>query len=337
MENYQGVFIFGEWTGSEIHEVTYELLNEGRRLADELNVPLGVIFLGPEEALSQAKELIFYGADIVLAALYPELSSFKDDLYAQIVAHIIQEKKPEVMLFPATSMGQAVAPRVAGLLKLGLTAHCIAFEIRQEDRALIQIRPSFGEEIMARITSRTKPQMATVRPGVFPAAKKDETRTGEFIKYEVPEKLRQSAIEIVEKRPSDKPEVDITRAQVIVAGGRGLGSKELFGKLFELAELLDGAVGATRPVCHLGWASEDHMIGVSGVNVSPKLYIGFGISGALHHMVGLQGVDTLVAVNIDKEAPLMKRADIAVQADVKEVLPLFIKKLKKLKSQKEDD
>ncbi|AEH44255.1 Electron transfer flavoprotein alpha subunit [Thermodesulfatator indicus DSM 15286] len=337
MENYQGIAIFGEWTGIEIHESTYELLSEGRRLADELESSLNVLILGPPEAKEAAQELISYGADKVVATFDEKLKDFRDDIYAQVVAEMLKKYQPEIMLFPATSLGQALAPRVAGLLKLGLTAHCIAFEIRKEDRALIQIRPSFGEQIMARIVSRTKPQMATVRPGVFPHAQKIESHQGEFEIFEPSEKALVSALEVIEKKPKPKAEVDITKAKTIVAGGLGLGSKEYFQKLFELAELLDGAVGATRPVCHLGWVSEDHMIGVSGVNVRPKLYLGFGISGSLHHTVGLQGVETLVAINTDANAPLMKQADIAVQGDAKEILPLLIKKLKKLKSQREDD
>ncbi|OAG26962.1 electron transfer flavoprotein subunit alpha/FixB family protein [Thermodesulfatator autotrophicus] len=337
MENYQGVAIFGEWTGREIHESTYELLSEGRRLADELKTHLIVLLPGPPEAKEAASELISYGADKVIATLDERLNDFRDDIYARIVAEKIEKYRPEIMLFPATSLGQALAPRVAGLLKLGLTAHCIAFEIRQEDRTLIQVRPSFGEQVMARIISRTRPQMATVRPGVFPHAKKIEGYQGEIEIFRPSEEAFKSSLEVIEKRPKPKTDVDITKAQVIVAGGLGLGSKEHFQKLFDLAELLDGAVGATRPVCHLGWISEDHMIGVSGVSVRPKLYLGFGISGSLHHTVGLQGVETLVAINIDEKAPLMKQADIAVQGDAREILPLLIKKLKKLKSQREND
>lgn len=331
MNEYRGVCVFGEWSGEKIHEVTYELLHEGRRLADELSVELSVIFLGPPEAKAEASALIAYGADRVFLALDPRLADFRDDVYARVVAKFLSEERPEVMLFSATALGQALAPRVAGLLRLGLTAHCIAFEIRQEDRVLIQVRPSFGEDVMARIISRTKPQMATVRPGVFPKAKALPDRRGEIKYIELSEELLESALEVIKKTKAPEKGVDITKAKVIVAGGRGLGNKEFFEKLFELAKLLGGAVGATRPVYHLGWVSEDHMIGVSGVSVSPRLYLGFGISGALHHVVGLRGAETIVAINIDPEAPLMQRADIAVEGDVREILPLLIQRLKGLK------
>ncbi len=331
MSDYQGVCIFGEWTGEDIHEVTYELISEGRRLADELQVDLQVIFLGPPEARERVQELGHYGVDRVFAVLDPRLGRFRDDLYSRLVAEILREKRPEIVLFSATSLGQALAPRVAGLLRLGLTAHCVAFDIRPEDRALIQIRPSFGEDVMARIISRTKPQMATVRPGVFPRAQAQADRHGEVEELSLPEELFESALEIVETQKAPPKEVDLTKAKVIVAGGRGMGNKEFFAKLFELAELLEGAVGATRPVCHLGWISEDHMIGVSGVSVAPKLYLGFGISGALHHVVGLKGAETIVAINKDPEAPLMKKAHIAVQGDVREILPLLIQRLRGLK------
>ncbi len=324
-----GVFIFAEWTREGIHPVTYELLNEGRRLADLLEVPLGAIFLGPPEARDEAEALTEYGADRVFLALHPALATLRDDLATEIVVKVLREEAPEVMLFSATSRGQALAPRVAGKMKLGLTAHCIAFEIRPEDRALVQIRPSFGENVMAKIISRTKPQMATVRPGVFAPAEREPGRKGEVREVEVPE--TESAIEIKSFRPKEKKGVDLSEARVVVAGGRGMGSKELFDKLFELAALLEGAVGATRPVCHLGWVSEDHMIGVSGQTVSPRLYLGFGISGALHHVVGIKDPDFLVAVNIDPEAPLMQKADLAVVGDAREIVPLLIQRLKEIK------
>ncbi len=324
------IFIFGEWTGTDLHDSTYELLYEGRRLADILHTPLTVLFIGPPEGKEKAEELIKYGADRVLLALDQRLGDFRDDVYSRIVARILSKEQPEVMLFAATAMGQALAPRVAGTLRLGLTAHCIGFEIRTEDKALVQIRPSFGEDVMARIISRTKPQMATVRPGIFPKAPKDDNRTGHVETLALEEDLFVSALEILERQEVPVKDIGLKKAKVVVAGGRGLQNKELFSKLFELAQLLHGAVGATRPVCHLGWVSEEHMIGVSGATISPKLYIGFGLSGALHHMVGLKGAETIVAVNKDPEAPLMKRAHIAIQADVREFLPLLIERLKGL-------
>ncbi len=331
MQEYHGVCIFGEWSGEDIHEVTYELLGEGRRLADKLNVPLLVIFLGPPEAEKKAIKLTEFGADEVILALDQKLSNFLDDVYARLVAKILSEYRPEVMLFSATALGQALAPRVAAILKVGLTAHCIAFDIRDEDRALIQIRPSFGENVMARIVSLTKPQMATVRPGVFKPAKLEPGRKGKIHHIELSQELLDSNLEILEKHETPKRGVDLSKAKIIVAGGRGLGNKELFKKLFELAELLNGAVGATRPVCHMGWVSEEHMIGVSGSSVSPRLYIGFGISGALHHLVGIREVETLVAINTDPEAPIMKKANIAVVGDAGEIIPQLIQRLKRIK------
>ncbi len=331
MSGYRGVCVFGERSGEEIHEVTYELLNEGRKLADRLIVPLSVIFLGPPEAETKAIRLTEFGADEVILALDYRLKDFCDDVYARVVAKILSEYRPEVMLFSATALGQALAPRVAAILRVGLTAHCIGFEIREEDRALIQIRPSFGEDVMARIVSITKPQMATVRPGVFKPAKPEPGRTGKIRHIGLSPELLDSDIEILERYEMPRKGIDISKAKVIVAGGRGLASKDLFERLFELAELLNGAVGATRPVCHMGWISEEHMIGVSGSSVSPRLYIGLGISGALHHMVGIRGVETLVAINTDPEAPLMKKADIAVLGDVREIIPQFIQRLKRIK------
>ena len=329
----EGVAIFAEWAGDGLHPVSFELLSEARRLADELESKVKAFFPAPPGQESQAEALIRHGADEVLYASHPAFENFLDDAASRLLVKMIREDTPEIFLFPATARGQALAPRVAGYLRLGLTAHCIAFEIGKEDRTLIQIRPSFGENVMAKIISLTKPQMATVRPGVFPKAKENPARRGEVKKFPVSDEDVRSALQVLERRPKAAPKVDLSRAKVVVAGGRGLGTKEFFAKLFELAELLEGAVGATRPVCHLGWISEDHMIGVSGQTVSPRLYFGFGISGAVHHLVGIRNPGLMVAVNTDPEAPLMKKADVAVVGDVREVLPLLIRRLKELKGE----
>ena len=330
---HKGVGIFAEWTDGGLHPVALELLSEARRLAEELEVEVLAFFLSPPEGEEAARALIRHGADRVIWAADKRFSHFLDDAFSRLLVRMLEAERPEIMLFPATARGQALAPRVAGRMRLGLTAHCIAFEIRKEDRALVQIRPSFGEDVMAKIVSLTKPQMATVRPGVFPKAKEEPGREGEIVPFEVPEEDLQSALEVVSRRKRPGRRVDLSQAKVIVAGGRGLGNKELFSRLFEIADLLEGAVGATRPVCHLGWVSEDHMIGVSGHTVSPRLYLGFGLSGAIHHLVGVRNPGLMVAVNIDPEAPIMKKAEVAVEGDVREIIPLLIQRLKNLKGE----
>lgn len=327
------VAIFAEWAGEGLHPVSFELLSEARALAQKLGGIVQAYFLAPPHQEEKAQSLIRHGADEVLYASHPVFEQFLDDVISRVLVKMIRQEEPEIFLFSATSRGQAVAPRVAGALRLGLTAHCIAFEIREEDRALIQIRPSFGENVMAKIISLTRPQMATVRPGVFPKAKEDPKRRGEVKEFAPAEEDLASSLKVLERRPRPARKVDLSQAKVVVAGGRGMGTKEFFAKLFELAELLEGAVGATRPVCHLGWASEEHMIGVSGQTISPKLYMGFGISGAIHHLVGIRNPGLMVAVNKDPEAPLMKKADIAVLGDVREILPLLIQRLKELKGE----
>ncbi len=329
----EGVAIFAEWAEEGLHPVSLELLSEARLLADELEDKVQAYFLAPPDKETQAEILIRHGADEVFYVFHQCFEDFLDDVASHILAKMIRENSPEILLFPATARGQALAPRVAGYLRLGLTAHCIAFEIRKEDRTLVQIRPSFGENVMARIISLTKPQMATVRPGVFSKAKEDPTRTGRIKKISLSDEEVKSALHIFKKHPRKAPKVDLAQARVVIAGGRGMGTKEFFAKLYELAELLEGAVGATRPVCHLGWISEEHMIGVSGHTISPKLYLGFGISGAIHHLVGIRNPGLIVAVNKDPEAPLMKKADVAVVGDVREILPLLIRRLKELKGE----
>lgn len=324
-----GFWIYGQKRENGFHPVVYELLSVARELAPKLGEKVTVVVLASEGLKEEGRELFRYGAEEVLLWVHPELSYFRDDVYAEILAGAVREREPSVFLFGATAEGQALAPRVAGLLELGLTAHCTAFEVDDEGR-LVQIRPSFGENIMAKIVSRTRPQMATVRPGVFPKAVPKEPGEGKMEEIRlssVPESaLRRRAIYSLPRKESP-----LSEAKVVVAGGRGLLTKENFEKLHELAELLSAAVGATRPVCHQGWISEAHMIGVSGETVAPRLYIGFGISGALQHTVGMEGSETVVAVNTDPEAPLMKRADIAVVGDATQILPLLIRRIREVK------
>jgi len=324
-----GFWIYGQWQEEDFHPVVYELLSVARRLAPRLGEKVTVVVLGAEDRREQAETLLAYGVEEVLCLVHPELSYFRDDVYAAVLAEAVRERTPAVFLFGATAEGQALAPRLAGLLELGLTAHCTDFEVDEEGR-LVQIRPSFGENVMARIVSRTRPQMATVRPGVFPRAQPVAEPRGlvEEVKLSA---VPRSAIRRKARRRLPRKESPLSGARVVVAGGRGLQNRENFARLSELADLLGAAVGATRPVCHLGWISEDHMIGVSGKTVSPKLYLGFGISGALQHTVGIEGAEVVVAVNTDPEAPLMKRADIAVVGDATRILPLLIRRIRGIK------
>ncbi len=324
-----GFWIYGQWQEGHFHPVVYELLSVARRLKPALKEKIVVVVLGPEDRREEARELLRYGAEEVLFFVHPDLGYFRDDLYSEVLSEAVAERKPAVFLFGATAEGQALAPRVAGALGLGLTAHCTAFEVDEEGR-LVQIRPSFGENIMARIVSKTRPQMATVKPGVFSKAEPVDEPEGVLEEVKLAA-VPGSALRRRVVRTLPRKESPLSRARVVVAGGRGLLRRENFDQLFELAELLGGAVGATRPVCHLGWISEDHMIGVSGETVSPKLYIGFGISGALQHTVGIEGAEVVVAVNSDPEAPLMKRADIAVVGDATRILPLLIRRIRELK------
>ncbi len=324
-----GFWIHGEWHEGRFTPVVLELLSLARELAPQMGEKIVVVALGPEEIQNSAQDLLAHGAQEILLMVHPELKTFRDDIYAEILAEEVRKREPSVFLFGATSQGQALAPRLAGLLRLGLTAHCTAFEVDSEGR-LVQIRPSFGESVMARIVSRTRPQMATVRPGIFRKAAPVEHPEGrvEVLKLS---SVPRSALRRRNIRRLPAKESPLSTARVVVAGGRGLLTRENFQKLFELAELLGGAVGATRPVCHLGWISEDHMIGVSGLTVAPKLYLGFGISGALQHTVGMEGAEVVVAINTDPEAPLMQRADIAVVGDATRILPLLIRRIREIK------
>lgn len=324
---YRGILVFGEQQKGTISPIVYELIGKGREIADKLGENLECAVLG-EGMTMQAEDLIAYGVDKVYLYDSLLLADFRDDPYIHVLTNLVQEIKPSVFLIGATSIGRSLAPRIAIKLQTGLTADCTGLDV-DSDGNLLQTRPAFGGNVMATILcSNHRPQMATVRYKVMKRAEKNLQRKGRVVIKSVEEDKVLDRVR-VKKVSSEVEEVSIIEAQVIVAGGKGLGSPEGFKLLKELADALGGAVGASRLVVDEGWIPYRHQVGLSGKTVRPKLYIACGISGAVQHLAGMQTSDVIVAINKDPSAPIFKVADYGVVGDLYEVIPEIIKLLKK--------
>ena len=325
---YKDVWVFAEQKDGEAASVSLELLGEGRKLAGQLGVKLAAVLLG-ENMEATAKKLISYGADEVYMVDHPSLKKFNDESYADIFAQLIERYKPEIVLMGATTYGRSLAPRVASRLNTGLTADCTKLEIDMEKRLLLQTRPAFGGNLMATIICPDhRPQMSTVRPKVMKASEPDTSRNGEIIRPDVviPEDVKVKVIDTVSTLCE---RVNLTEADIIVSGGRGMGDPKNFALVEELAEVLGGAVGASRATVDAGWVDYSHQVGQTGKTVGLKVYFACGISGAVQHLAGMSSSDTIIAINKDPEAPIFKAATLGIVGDVLEVLPALISEFKK--------
>ncbi len=326
----KGVWILAEQRDGAMPEVVAELLGQGGRLAADLGVELSAVLLGAGVE-NLAAELFALGADRVYLADDPRLAGFNDDIYCEVVAGLIKTYQPEIMLAGATALGRSLAPRIATAVATGLTADCTGLAIDKERRLLLQTRPAFGGNIMATIVCpQARPQMATVRPRVMKKGPRREGRAGELIRVAVEPALK-SATELVEVVIDLAEKVNLTGAEVVVVGGRGLGKPEGFVLVRELAEALGGVVGASRGAVDLGWIGHAHQVGQTGRTVAPKLYIGLGVSGAVQHLVGMQSSETIVAVNNDPNAPIFQVATYGIVGDLYEAVPAMLERLKELR------
>jgi len=330
--DYNGVWVFAEQRGAKLQKVSLELLGKGRDISDKLGVKLTAVLLG-SGITDISKELINYGADEVIVCDNELLKNYTTDGYTKVICELVEKYKPEVFLIGASFIGRDLGPRVAARLSTGLTADCTGLDIDSESKNLMMTRPAFGGNLMATIEcAEHRPQMATVRPGVFERLKIDESRTGsiELEKIDLAkEDIRTEVIEIVK---TAKDMVDIGEAEIIVSGGRGVGNKENFALLKELAEAMGGVVGASRAAVDNGWMDKVYQVGQTGKTVRPKVYIACGISGAIQHLAGMQDSDYIVAINKDPEAPIMKAADLAIVGDFTKVIPELINKVKEVKN-----
>ena len=322
------VWIFGDYREYFQNRITLQLIAKGRDLAKNLDTGVTVVLLG-EQVYQYAMEYVAHGADTVMVADHSNLKEYDVETYTSVLAKWVKEYQPEVFLAGATSFGREFFPRLAKRLRTGLSADCVDLEIDPETSLLVQTTPSFGGELLAEvITPDCRPQMATVHPGVFRELPHNSEAIGRIIYPEV-EVLPEPRMKITRSRPRSRGAVSLEDASIVIAGGMGLGSKEQFDLLKELAELLEGEVGATRPVILSGWADEDKLLGQTGKSVKAKLVISIGTSGALQYTTGIQGAETVIAINRDPNAPIFRIADLGLVADGKTVLPLLLETLRR--------
>jgi len=325
LADYRGVWVYAEWREGVLHRVGSELLGAGRKLADKRGVELSAVVLG-HRLDGVAEQLLPYGADRVLLVDRPELAHFTDEAYSGALRELVRRERPEILLAGATAIGRSFIPRVAAGLGTGLTADCTELDISAEG-LLLQTRPAFGGNVMATIVCpHRRPQMATVRPKVMKPTV--DPRGGRIEPVELPPECLQSRVEVLEVIPERDATARLTEADVIVSGGRGLKKAENFALLEQLAQLMNGAVGASRGAVEEGWIDPSHQVGQTGRTVAPTLYLAVGLSGAIQHVVGMQGSQIIVAVNKDPNAPIFDVASYGVRADLFEFIPAFIRKLK---------
>lgn len=327
LSDYKHIFVFAEQREGNLMNVALELIGEGRKLADELGVNLYAALLA-EEVKELSSVLVQAGSDKVFAIKSPLLRDYEGGAYTKVMLDLITRIKPEIVLFGATSIGRALAPRIAARLKTGLTADCTGLSIGKEGE-LLSTRPAFGGNIMATIVCPyTRPQMATVRPNVFKKPSLDSSRKGEVIVETADLKKDDLVTKILNivKEAGSGPKIE--EAEIIVSAGRGLGDLKNLKLIFDLAVALKGAVGASRAIVDSGWIDSLHQVGQTGKTVCPKLYIACGISGAVQHLVGMSSSDCIVAINKDPDAPIFGVAHYGIVGDCLEILPALTDKFK---------
>jgi len=331
------VWVVAEQNDGCLHDVGLELLSKGRQLADRLGVRLTAVLLGPKVA-GHAETLVQRGADRVVAAEHELLAHYQTNPYAKVLVGLIKQHRPQIVIYGATPQGRDLAPRVASAIRAGLTADCTDLEVgdhvepttRETHRDLLyQIRPAFGGNIIATIVNFDRwPQMATVREGVMPMPDRDPSRRGETIAADVDLSPGDLPLEILDFQPTER-KVNLKAARVIVAGGAGVGGKDNFRLLWDLANALGAAVGASRAAVDSGWIDKDHQVGQTGTTVRPALYIAVGISGAVQHRSGMSEAKKIVAINSDPHAPIFEAAHYGIVGDLNRVVPMMIDAIKK--------
>lgn len=327
VEDYQGVWIFIEQIEGIAAPVSWELLGEGRKLADKLQTHLAGVLLG-SQVEGIIPDIFKYGADKVFIIDDPILKDYRTKPYANGLVELTNKYKPEIILMGATTLGRDISGYVATKLKTGLTADCTQLDI-SEGGLLEQTRPAFGGNIMATIICKDRrPQMASVRPRVFAMPEKNHSSQGEVIKETLGMTEEEVGVEVVERIIEKGNATYLDKADVIIAGGKGIGSRENFAILKELADVLGGTLAASRAAVEAGWISVEHQVGQTGVTVRPKVYIAVGISGAIQHLVGMQTSDIIVAINNDPEAPVFKVANYGLAGDWMKIVPALTEKFR---------
>jgi electron transfer flavoprotein alpha subunit len=329
---YRHVWVFIEYERGEIHPVSLELLGEGRKLAGKLGVELAGVLMGPsaEQLAEAAKECFAHGADLVYRVASPLLAHYRNEPYTRAMTELVNTYKPEIFLLGATTLGRDLAGSVATTLLTGLTADCTELAI-DDERSLAATRPTFGGSLLCTIhTLNYRPQMATVRPRVFSMPEPDLSREGRIIDHPfamVEADIVTKVLDYIPDRSTDK--VALAYADIVVAGGMGLQSADNFQLIKELAEVLGGEYGCSRPLVQKGWVKAERQIGQTGKTIRPRLYIAAGISGAIQHRVGVEGADLIVAINTDPRAPIFDFAHVGLVADATRILPALTQAFRK--------
>jgi electron transfer flavoprotein alpha subunit len=324
---YHGVWVFAEHRDGMLVRVVRELLGKGRELADEIGAYLGAVLCGHGvEGLTE--ELIAYGADRVYLCEDPSLESYTTDAYSLALSQAITAEKPEIVLYGATHIGRDLAPRIAAMVNTGLTADCTKLEVDPEDKKMLQTRPAFGGNLMATIICpRHRPQMATVRPGVMDEPVRNHDHKGNVIRLPVnidAAKIRTRVYNVVKALANT---ASLTDAEIIISGGKGLGSPDGFVLLRQFADRIGASIGASRACVDAGWIDKACQVGQTGTTVKPKLYIACGISGAIQHLAGMQESDTIIAINSNEEAPIFEAADFGIVGDLYQIIPELMTQL----------
>lgn len=327
-DGWNGVWVVIEYNRGEVAPVSWELLGEGRKLADTIGCELAGVLCGyqVDPVLSEA---FAYGAEKMYVIDDPVLKDYRTEPYTEAITKLVQKYRPDILLMGATAVGRDVFPAVATKLETGLTADCTVLGIDPDSELLLQTRPAFGGNIMATILCKKhRPQMATVRPRVMKMPERIEGREGEVVREELGIKEENVQTKVIEFLKAEAKNVFLDKAEVIVAVGLGIGSKKNMYKAEELADVLGGTIAGTRGTVEAGWLSHDYQVGQTGTTVRPKIYIAIGISGAIQHLVGMERSDHIIAVNNDPDAPIFNVADYSIVGDLNEVVPALTAELK---------
>ena len=345
LEEYKGVFIYAQQVDNEISSIAFELIGKGKELAKDLDTDVTAVLLG-YNVKGLADQLAEYGADKVIVVDDPELEVYKTEPYAHALSAVINEYKPEIMLVGATAIGRDLGPTVSARVKTGLTADCTMLEIgdfpltpvagqEQKHNQLLMTRPAFGGNTIATIACPdNRPQMATVRPGVMQKIDPIKGAKANVIEFNPGFEKNNRYVEIQEIVKAVGTVENIMDAKILVSGGRGVGSKENFAMLQELADVLGGMVSCSRAVVENGWLPQDYQVGQTGKTVRPNVYFAIGISGAIQHVAGMEESDIIVAINKDADAPIFDVADYGVVGDLKKIVPMLTEALKAQKAAK---
>lgn len=327
LNSYRDIWVYMEVSRGKIIPVGFELLGIGKKLAKEKNCRLVAILLN-KNGNELAKEPIYHGADEVLLCTNETLTDLSEEAFVDIISQIVDIKKPETLLFGATSLGRSIAPRIAAKAKTGLTADCTVLEIDSETSLLRQTRPAFGGNIMATIICpNTRPQMSTVRPGVMQASDRDTTLKGSITKIPFNSKTKNHKIRILETNYEDNLN-SIAKAKTLVVAGRGIGSKKNMKLVREFARSIGASVGVSRPLVDAGWGEYSEQVGQTGLVVAPKVLISLGISGAIQHIAGISQAEKIISINTDASAPIFNSSHYKIVGDCMEIIDEYLKVLK---------